>query len=95
MKKDKTTRGFAIIEFKDRNGEDCSIQKSSVATEDCIWIGNNEANPKVLIHGKGWQPVEIPSDVSLNTRMHLSQDQVKELLPILQHFVKTGNVDIP
>lgn len=42
MKKSKTEKGFAIIEFKDRYGKDCSIQKSSLATEDCIWMGRNE-----------------------------------------------------
>lgn len=35
-------RGFLIAEFKDRNDEECSLQKSSLASEDCIWIGANE-----------------------------------------------------
>ena len=40
---DTTARGFAIREFEDRNGIACSIQKSSVATEDLIWLGPNGA----------------------------------------------------
>jgi len=39
MKKSKTNRGFAIYTFKDRYGKDCSLQKSSCATEDQVWLG--------------------------------------------------------
>ena len=34
-----TNRGFAVIEFKDRYDKDCSIQISSLATENCLWMG--------------------------------------------------------
>ena len=34
-----TNRGFALAQFKDRNGQDCSLQKSSLAFEDAIWFG--------------------------------------------------------
>ena len=34
-----TERGFAIINFEDRYDFKCSLQKSSLATEDCIWFG--------------------------------------------------------
>lgn len=37
-----TARGFASGEFKDWYGLDCSIQKSSNAMVDCIWLGVNE-----------------------------------------------------
>lgn len=37
-----TERGFAVAEFIDRYGFACSIQKSSIATEDCIWLGVND-----------------------------------------------------
>lgn len=32
-------RGFLRGNFVDRYGEKCSIQKSSLAGEDCIWLG--------------------------------------------------------
>ncbi|BCH33205.1 hypothetical protein MesoLjLc_51350 [Mesorhizobium sp. L-8-10] len=35
----ETNRGFAVGKFIDRYGAPCSIQKSSIATEDCIWLG--------------------------------------------------------
>ena len=39
MKKIKTERGFDFIYFIDEYCESCSLQKSSIATEDCIWLG--------------------------------------------------------
>ena len=41
----RTERGFALAEFTDRYGNECSIQDSSLATEACIWLGI--AEPKV------------------------------------------------
>ena len=72
MKIEQTQRGFDYTKFKDKYGNLCSLQKSSLATEDCIWLGID--NPKV------------------DGRMHLSRDQVAELLPILQKFVETGEL---
>ena len=65
-----TQRGFTVFSFKDRYDEPCSIQKSSLATEDAIWFGLDKDNQ----------------------RMHLTQDQVKSLLPILQTFAETGEL---
>jgi len=92
-----TNRGFGLIEFVDRYGDKCSIQKSSLATEDAIWFGIDDASPKIMASktkegGNGWVPYVIPKDVLFSTRMHLTQEQVKELLPILQEFAKTGEL---
>lgn len=46
--KDKTNRGFAIGTFKDHYGTECSIQKSSLATEEAIWFGVTDANPQIM-----------------------------------------------
>lgn len=70
MELKQTPRGFDYYDFLDHNGEGCSIQKSSLATEDCIWLGMHNS-----------------------MRMHLNKEQVKELLPILENFVKTGNIN--
>lgn len=89
----KTARGFTIGEFKDANGVECSLQQSSVATDDFIWLGCNEPNPRILPgDGTGWHPYPIPENVLCDTRMHLSRDQVEELLPHLQRFVETGEL---
>lgn len=36
---DSTQRGLFLLEFTDRNLGRCDLQKSSLATEDAIWIG--------------------------------------------------------
>ncbi len=103
MKKNKTLRGFGIIKFKDIYGAECSLQKSSLADEDAIWFGTDDADPKVLAfeaasvgikttETTGWIPYPIPSNVLLSTRMHLGRNQVKKLLPHLEKFVKTGEI---
>ena len=39
-----TDRGFSRGEFWDRYNRPCSIQESSLATEQCIWLGCDEGN---------------------------------------------------
>jgi len=94
----KTGRGFTLIEFSDRYGVLCSLQKSSLATEDAIWLGCSKPDPKILASetpegGTGWVPYEIPEGVLCDTRMHLTIEQVAELIPILQKFVETGELE--
>lgn len=100
----KTNRGFYIAEFKDRTQESCSIQESSVATESCIWLGIDSATPIIMAsdarniglplkgHVNGWVPFPLPKEVHISTRMHLTIDNVKELLPLLHRFVDTGGI---
>ncbi len=110
MKIRTTTRGFEIAEFTDRYNSECSLQKSSLATEDCIWFGVTDPKPQIMVSDaarmglpiytteaneqgrSGWTKFDIPEEVSLSTRMHLTREQVKELLPILQRFVETGEL---
>ncbi|TCU34086.1 hypothetical protein [Rhizobium azibense] len=92
MKIEFTNRGFGRIEFTDRNGVECSLQESSLANEEAIWLGCNKANPQVLVPGQSWQPVEMPEGYVANTRMHLTRDMVRELLPHLQRFVDEGTI---
>lgn len=91
----KTQRGFSIKEFTDLYGEKCSIQESSLATEDAIWFGVD--NPKLTVFenenmGK-YLNVEMPNHFRVSSRMHLSREQISELLPILQKFVETGELE--
>ena len=93
----KTERGFDLIEFRDLYEKSFSIQKSSLATQNAIWFGIDDAEPKILASktmegGTGWVKYPIPGDVSINTRMHLNREQVKELITILQKFVDTGEI---
>lgn len=104
MELQKTERGFALGKFTDRYGAKCSIQKSSLATEDAIWLGIDDPDPEIMASDarklglpttqeNGWVKYEIPKEVLLTTRMHLTQDMVKEMLPFLQKFAETGELD--
>lgn len=93
MKDNKTQRGFEISEFTDSYGEQCSLQKSSSVAEK-IWLGID--NPKLTVfedEQKGkYSIIDMPKNYSVSTRMHLDKEQVAELLPYLERFVKTGNL---
>lgn len=82
----KTNRGFSIFRFKDSYGNMCSIQESSSASEPKIWFGIDNAK----ITTKDGFPVDS-ENMTTFSRMHLNQEQVKKLLPILQKFADTGN----
>lgn len=101
VKMSKTPRGFKIGTFKDLYGIECSIQESSLASEAAIWLGVNKANPQIMAsvakrigipctETSGWVPYPVNSEVSFDTRMHLTQKQAKDLITILQKFVDSG-----
>ncbi len=64
------------ISFEDDYKQKCSLQKSNSALENKLWFGVDKD-----INGK---PV--------NARMHLTQEQLKGLLPYLQKFADTGEL---
>lgn len=83
--KKTTVRGFGLYEFVDRYDARWSIQKSSSAMEDCIWLGIDDPDPKIMASDAiklglptrtdtGWVPYKIPDEVLVNTRMHLTRD---------------------
>ena len=74
-----TERGFMRGEFVDRFGAKCSIQKSSMATEDCIWLGCD--HEIVDQHGN-----------QCGARMHLTREMAMDLVTHLQHFIETGDL---
>jgi hypothetical protein len=99
-----TPRGFALIRFQDTNGTPCSLQQSSLATDEALWLGPDDAQPKVLAskaaglgvktaETEGWVPYPIPDDVLLTTRMHLTRDKVIALIGHLQTWVEKGEFE--
>jgi len=92
MKKTTTSRGFTYSKFWDGNGIECSLQKSSAAEQDYIWLGCIDADPKQLIKGQGWTKISMPDEYLANTRMHLTRKNVLHLLPSLIKFVVTGEI---
>jgi hypothetical protein len=97
MKITQTGRGFPFVAFVDRYNKECSLQISSLADDRCVWLGIEHAEPKIMASVlrdglTGWVDYPIPEDVHINTRMHLTQEQVAELIPHLQQFVDTGEI---
>lgn len=96
----KTERGFALHEFTDLYGVECRLQKSSLATDDAIWLGAKDIGLKRFVPYQGWSDVELEMDPLgvnhiANTSMHLNREQVAALLPLLQGFVETGDLAAP
>lgn len=94
-------RGFKGGEFQDQYNKKCSLQESSkAAIEDdgeghCIWFGLDEVEIfKDLRTGPGI-PVVLDDTYTVFSRMHLSQRQVKEIIPHLQYFAESGWLPSP
>jgi hypothetical protein len=83
----KTKRTVNVQFFADKNGQECSIQKSNASIENCIWLGVDE--PDVFYNEKRGY---LPPDVKILSRMLLSQQDVRDLLPMLLHFAETGKL---
>lgn len=75
-----TNRGFELLWFEDDYGELCDIQRSSAADGDYVWVGTHDPHPQILASqvkpgGTGWIDYEMPKDVMIKHRMHLSRKQ--------------------
>jgi len=72
----KEEKGLSKISFEDDYKQQCSLQRSNAALENKVWLGVEKD-----INGK-----------IVNGRMHLTQEQVRDLLPYLQKFADTGEL---
>lgn len=45
-----TKRGFWFVSFADMNGEESTVQQSSLATENCLWVGIRESKNGIRGH---------------------------------------------
>jgi len=88
---EKTLRGFGAIKFIDLYGAECSLQQSSIATDNAVWLGIDRPEVKVLRNG--WKDVEIPEDALISGRMHLNREQVLRLVIQLNKWLDTGEID--
>jgi hypothetical protein len=100
MESTTTPRGFGLINFTDSYGNSCSLQKSSSAMEDKIWLGIDnpkltisQVNPDGSINGK-YLVVDMPKGWTVDSRMHLTQEQVINLLPHLIRFAWSGDIEV-
>lgn len=83
MKIKKTARGFSIIEFKDDNGELCSLQKSSAAFEEKIWLGIDKA--------KITEFFPMPRKATEEPWVDLDKQYIEERLKLKIHGNKKDN----
>lgn len=90
MKLMATNRGTSRLEFKDSDGVECSLQGPSDVPH--IWLGCNSNRHKIFKPGEGWCDLDLGEGVICSSGMHLTQDQIRELLPYLQRFANTGSV---
>lgn len=63
-----TQRRFRYAMFTDLYGKECSIQESSLAEVQALWLGSEKG------------------------RAHIDQEMAMALIPLLQHFVKHGEL---
>lgn len=106
MRKSINPRGFATYLFCDRYGAPCVLQKSSLATEDAVWLGVKGAFPIIMASdaiklglldesvdvAQNWIEYQIPQEVVLTTQMHLTRGMASDLIKVLQQFVDTGEI---
>ena len=75
FEKSYTKRGFELLNFYDRYNELCDIQRSSLASEDAIWLGTHTPNPQIIQDGVGWVEYPLPKNTLISHRMHLTRKQ--------------------
>lgn len=75
---ERTARGFPLMNFVDKYGQQCSIQDSSLATDACCWLGVD-----VDIEG-----------AEVNKRMHLTREMAGKLAAALAYFAEHGTISI-
>ena len=101
----ETQHGFIKLLFKDSYDNLCSLQESSNAEDDFIWLGIENAEPLIMEQDAvklgliskdrptaGWVDYPIPEEVLLHTRMHLSKEQATILGLKLLHFGTSGDI---
>lgn len=78
MRIKRNERGFLRGDFKDANGDECSIQESSAMERPLLWLGMDEGT-----HTRTGECL---------ARMHLDRRLAKQLIRHLQRFVDTGRL---
>lgn len=73
-----------------------------------LWLGIDDPDPKIMKSDarklgipyepdedghNGWTAFKIPEGVSINTRMHLNEHQVRALIARLEIWLKTGELN--
>ena len=86
-----TQNGDIRTDFLDLHDNRCSLQKSTAKQYDAIWLGISIPLINIMVDG-GWKALALPEGAVVNSRMHLSQKMVKDMLPALEYFAKHGEL---
>ena len=87
-------RGLKVIEFRDICDIEFSIKK---CPNELLQININDSEPSILKYDpddnrEEWIDYSIPEDTYVNIKIHLSKEQVKEIIPILCNYAYTGEL---
>jgi hypothetical protein len=74
-----TDHGFRLGKFSDQNGKQCSVQESSLAINECVWLGCDD-DPLI----------DSVTGQFVGNRMHLTRDMAFYLSSVLLMFAATG-----
>ena len=88
-------RGFLLGKFRDSYGHHCSLQESSSGARIWLGIDSDEHGREVVAIDEHGNPVHdgTPAKNLIPCgRMHLTQADVRALLPALIHFAETGEL---
>jgi hypothetical protein len=80
LKLKKTDRGFLRGEFTDLYGEECSIQESSLADREAIWLGREH------------EAIHHAAEQAPGSRMHLDRKMARKLGVMLTRFADAGKL---
>ena len=81
MKRTKTKRGFRLYTFQDTYKCRCSLQMSSIAHHEAVFLGSDEDQERHDVTGE-----------LLTTRMHINRKTAREIGLKLIAFAETGEL---
>jgi hypothetical protein len=88
MKIELTCRGFERVDFKDANGNSCSIQQSSTFDDDTC----NQPGAAYLWLGANKNSVHPTTGEEMSPRMHLNRDLARQLAALLLLWADNGTL---
>ena len=80
-KQARTCRGFAAYSCVDTYGQTCSVQQSSLANRNALWVGADDEPVRDKVTG-----------TTYNNRMHLSPAQARELAYLIGYWGQRGEL---
>jgi hypothetical protein len=89
----RNEKGNDLVMFIDGHDQECCIEMTQRA--ESIWLGPTD--PAMTVYempdrtGKTLE-IQVPFGFKIHAQMHLSREQVSQLLPFLTNFVERGKL---